>query len=99
MKERDVEKYLVDRIKAIGGEVRKVRWVGRKGAPDRLVMLPGESTWVEVKSPATVVKFPNDARERAQYREHRRMRKMGLRVELIGTTEMVDYLFPIDLEP
>lgn len=40
MRERDIEAHLVKRIKALGGEVRKVRWIGRRGAPDRLVMLP-----------------------------------------------------------
>ena len=40
MRESDIEKYLVQRVKALGGEVRKVQWVGRRGAPDRLVMLP-----------------------------------------------------------
>lgn len=40
MRERDVEQYLVEQVKAKGGEVRKVRWIGRHGAPDRLVMLP-----------------------------------------------------------
>lgn len=40
MRERDIEKYLVERVKALGGEVRKVKWIGRNGAPDRLVMLP-----------------------------------------------------------
>ena len=41
MKERDIEKYLIARVKALGGECRKVQWIGRRGAPDRLVMLPG----------------------------------------------------------
>ncbi len=40
MLERDVEEYLVKRVKALGGEVRKVKWIGRNGAPDRVVMLP-----------------------------------------------------------
>jgi hypothetical protein len=40
MNERDIERHLVKRVKALGGEVRKVQWVGRRGAPDRLVMLP-----------------------------------------------------------
>lgn len=40
MRERDIEAYLVKSVKALGGEVRKVRWLGRRGAPDRLVMLP-----------------------------------------------------------
>ena len=41
MRERDVEQYLVEQVKAKGGEVRKVKWIGRNGAPDRIVMLPG----------------------------------------------------------
>lgn len=40
MRESDIEKYLVARVKALGGEVRKVKWIGRRGAPDRIVMLP-----------------------------------------------------------
>jgi hypothetical protein len=40
MRERDIEAYLVKSVKALGGEVRKVQWIGRRGAPDRLVMLP-----------------------------------------------------------
>jgi len=38
--EAKIEKYLCDRVKMLGGEVRKVKWIGRRGAPDRLVMLP-----------------------------------------------------------
>lgn len=40
MRESTIENYLVERVKAMGGEVRKVKWIGRHGAPDRLVMLP-----------------------------------------------------------
>lgn len=40
MRESKVEKHLVARVKALGGEVRKVKWIGRRGAPDRLVLLP-----------------------------------------------------------
>jgi hypothetical protein len=113
MLERDIEDYLVKRVKAMGGEVRKVQWVGRNSAPDRVVMLPlqfkpmqplapGEmvfdecvaaaTIWVELKNPKTIVTFPADARERAQHREHERMRKMGQRVEVIGTLYQVEEL-------
>lgn len=101
MRERDIEAYLVKSIKALGGEVRKVKWIGRNSAPDRLVMLPltrvGQhwtlpTIWVELKNPKTVASFPADARERAQAREHVRMRKMGQRVEVIGTLEGVEAL-------
>lgn len=41
MRERDIERHLVRRVKELGGDCRKVTWQGRRGAPDRLVMLPG----------------------------------------------------------
>jgi len=40
MRESTIELYLVEQVKALGGEVRKVKWIGRNGAPDRIVMLP-----------------------------------------------------------
>lgn len=52
MRERDVEAHLVRRVKALGGEVRKMRWIGRRGAPDRLVLLPGHWPFLlELKAP------------------------------------------------
>ena len=102
MRESDIERYLVRKVKASGGEVRKVKWVGRDGAPDRLVMLPkpwGNSSfplhqtiWVELKRPGKAATFPADAHERKQHREHERMRKMGQRVEIIDSIEGVDRL-------
>lgn len=47
--ERDIEKRLVQRAKELGGEVRKVKWIGRSGAPDRLLMLPMRKTPVTVR--------------------------------------------------
>ena len=103
MREKDIEAYLVKSIKALGGEVRKVKWIGRNSAPDRLVMLPVQNgigtglwqdttIWVELKNPETILTFPANARERAQAREHTRMRKMGQRVVVIGTLEGVEAL-------
>ena len=107
MRERDIEDYLVKRVKSMGGEVRKVQWVGRVGAPDRLVMLPfnwriatagvwaptdTKTIWVELKNPKTVVTFPTNPHERAQHREHERMRKMGQCVMVIGTLAGVEEL-------
>lgn len=104
--ERDVEAHLVKRVKALGGEVRKVQWVGRSGAPDRVVMWRARTPtvrngkvverpatiWVELKNPETIKTFPANAHERAQHREHERMRAMGQRVEVIGTIEQVEEL-------
>lgn len=92
MRERDIEAYLVERVKALGGEVRKVQWIGRRGAPDRVVMCPrlepvfGSSTiWVELKAPGEKAK-PH------QVREHQRMRAMCQCVEVVDSMEQVDAL-------
>lgn len=37
-----------------GGEIRKVQWQGRAGAPDWLVMLWGGALFVETKAPGGV---------------------------------------------
>ena len=89
MRESDVEKYLCEKVKAIGGEVRKVKWIGRKGAPDRKVMLPNEfgsvnrGFWCELKA-------PGEKPTPQQACEHDRMRRMGERVEIADSFERVD---------
>jgi hypothetical protein len=92
LRESVIEKHLVKRVKELGGEVRKVQWIGRRGAPDRLVMLPAgfrlalpNTIWVELK--ATGVKP-----ETHQLREHERMRAMGQRVVVIDSIEGVEEL-------
>lgn len=98
MKESVIEKYLVAQVKAAGGEVRKVQWIGRRGAPDRLVLLPyspfsrglyqatkPSSTWVELKAPGAEP-------ESHQVREHDRLRAFGEHVEVIDSIQAVDRL-------
>jgi hypothetical protein len=93
-RESDVEDYLVGRVKAAGGEIRKVKWEGRSGAPDRRVMLPGACVWVELKAPGRVEKFPATPHERAQHREHERMRAQGEVVLVLDSYAGIDKLFP-----
>lgn len=96
MRESTIENHLVARVRELGGEVRKVQWIGRRGAPDRLVMLPpgiviypgpeyGYTIWVELKAPGEKAK-PH------QKREHDRMRAMGQRVVVIDSIEGVEEL-------
>ena len=49
MRESEVEAYLVKRVKELGGDTRKMKWIGRRGAPDRFVMLYG-GFFVELKA-------------------------------------------------
>ena len=41
LKEKDIEKYLRDEIKKVGGIAYKFVSPGNSGVPDRLVLLPG----------------------------------------------------------
>lgn len=84
MRESEIETYLVLRVKGMGGEVRKVRWVGRNGAPDRLVMLPDRpALWIELKA-------PGEKPRPHQVREHERMRRMGQVVAVVDSLDGVD---------
>ena len=87
--ERDVVDYLIKRVKALGGEIRKVAWIGRKNAPDMRVMLPSSvrpGFWCEAKRPGYRV----TPHVEAQRREHTRMRAMGELVYVLDSFEAVD---------
>ena len=52
MRERDVERYLRERVKQLGGRAYKFVSPGNNGVPDRIVMLPGGKLFfVELKAP------------------------------------------------
>lgn len=88
MIEADIEKYLARRVKALGGEVRKVAWLGRRHAPDRLVMLRGTHFFVELKR-------PGEKPRAGQRREHERMRAAGMRVEVAESCTEIDLILAI----
>jgi len=46
--------------------------------------------WIEVKRPGGAATFPANAHERKQKREHKRMRKMGQRVEVVDSFERIE---------
>ncbi len=104
MRESLIEAHLVKRVKALGGEVRKVKFIGRNGAPDRLVMLPTMHFQIDrLDSPDLMtllwpvtfwveLKATGKRAEPHQVREHERMRKMGHSVYVIDSIEGVDAL-------
>jgi hypothetical protein len=83
MLEREIEAHLCKRVRELGGEVRKVNWVGRHSAPDRIAMLPGRTLWVELKR-------PGQKANPAQKREHERMRALGQVVFVVDSIEGVE---------
>lgn len=108
MRESVIEKALCDRIKALGGEVRKVKFLDRNGAPDRLVLLPRRikktgtlgtgfvaNTLVHAETRWVELKAPGKKPEAHQMREHKRLRDMGQVVLVIDTLEQIDTYFPL----
>lgn len=85
VRESDVEKYLVARIKAEGGEIRKVKWVGRRNAPDRIIFLQGLMVYVELKRPGKYL-------TEGQQREAIRLRAHGAKVTWANNKIMVDQI-------
>ena len=84
MRESVIEKYLVDKVKALGAKSARLNGLA--------AILPrpfGNATrqyfWAELKA-------PKEKPTAAQAREHERMRKMGQRVEVIDSLERIEEL-------
>jgi hypothetical protein len=83
MRESLIENYLVEQVQAVGGEVRKLQWIGRRHAPDRLVLTPHQAPFcVELKA-------TGERPRPGQVREFARLAKLGLRVEIVDSFERV----------
>lgn len=83
--ENDIENYLIARCKRAKILLRKAQWVGHNHCPDRIVMTPLSTVWVELKAPR---KEPRPG----QLREHDRMRAAGQNVVVIDSKAGVDAL-------
>jgi len=85
--EKQIEAYLRDEVKKIGGKAYKFVSPGNNGVPDRLVCLPGGvAIFVELKA-------PGKKSTAAQIAKQREIRKKGFRVfEDIDSKESVDTL-------
>lgn len=84
MRERNIETYLRDQIKTVGGIAYKFTSPGNAGVPDRLVLLPGGRViFVELKAPG---KQPTPL----QLRQQRRIQALGFQVLVIDSKPGVD---------
>jgi hypothetical protein len=74
------ESYIEGNVQGIaeahGWLVRKVKWIGRVGCPDRLYMKGGRVLFIEFKRPGKDL-------EPRQVREIKRMRNHGVEVHVI----------------
>lgn len=84
MREREIEKYLRERIETAGGMCLKFTSPGRRHVPDRIVLMPhGVVVFVEVKRPG---EMPREG----QLREHERLRALGANVAVLDSKPTVD---------
>jgi len=79
-RESVLESKSIDLAEKRGWWYRKLKWIGRRGAPDRLFVRKGVVIFVEFKAYG---KEPTIQ----QSREHKRMRDQGLRVEVIDNID------------
>jgi hypothetical protein len=88
MLERDVEKALVKRVKALGGLCEKFTSPTSRSVPDRIVTMPGgKIVFVELKAPG---KKPTELQER----DHARRRALGCDVRVIDSKDGADAFTP-----
>lgn len=83
VRESKIERHLETEVSRLGGTTRKLAYQGRKGAPDRLVLLPGRMFMVELKAPGKTARIE-------QEREHALLRRSGISVKTLDTIEAVD---------
>lgn len=82
IRESSIENNLVKKVKAAGGTAYKFTSPGRRGVPDRLVLLPGgRAIFVECKAPG---EHPRPD----QVREHNRLRALGFDVVVLDSKNL-----------
>ena len=83
MREKTIEKKLVQAVKNEGGMCLKLVSPGTDGMPDRMVLLPeARIGFVEVKAPGAK---PRPLQER----RHEQLRKLGFQVSVLDDPEQI----------
>lgn len=84
-REREIEAYLCAQVRINGGIAWKFVSPGKRGVPDRIVVLYGSIVFVEVKSATGTVELSQQAR-------HNELRDAGARVAVVRSENDVDTL-------
>lgn len=83
MKEKEIERKLVEEVKKAGGLCIKINSESMNGLPDRLVLLPDEMCgWVELKA-------PGEKPRPLQIKRHSQLRALGQKVFVIDGKEQI----------
>lgn len=77
-RERDIEKWLREKVRQLGGVAMKFTSPGNDGVPDRIAILPGGQVWfIELKK-------DGEAPTKIQEWQIERLRKLGCNVAVIA---------------
>ena len=86
MAEKDIEVYLRDEVKRVGGRAYKFISPGNAGVPDRLLLFPGAKVvFVELKAPGK----KSTALQKGQ---QKRIANLGFQVFVLDNKTSVDEL-------
>ena len=84
IREREIERKLVAKTKAMGGIAPKFTSPGFDGMPDRLILLPnGKMGFAELKAPGKKPRPLQEAR-------HNLLRRLGFKVYVIDCLKQID---------
>ena len=89
MLEREIERYLVDRVHELGGEAYKFTSPSHRGVFDRIVVMPRGVVWfVELKSPTGKM-------SRLQELFQKRLTELGQRNVVLSSKDAVNNFIEI----
>ena len=83
MRERQIERALVNGVHALGGMALKFVSPGQRGVPDRIVIMYGKIWFVELKSPHGTLRP-------WQKRMHEKLKSLGCAVRVFRSLEEVN---------
>jgi hypothetical protein len=86
VREAEIEAYFAIRAKLSGGEDRKLKWIGRRNAPDRFFVHVGRVYLIELKA-------PGEKPRASQEREFARLRTAGADVRVLDSLKAIDAFF------
>ena len=91
MREKEIENYLVKKVKKLGGICFKFVSPGNAGVPDRIVIKEGKMVFVELKAPGKSVR----ALQRLQIDK---LLKHGQTVYVADSKEKIDLILKQEFE-
>lgn len=86
--ENDIENYLIKKVELLGGLCMKFVSPGRRGVPDRIILIDGKTFFVELKRPGGVLR-------KDQLKMKEKFEKQGVSVYVVETKQKADTLLTI----